>query len=691
MRKRIQLRGISRTPSDRFTADGGCSESLNVELDNTEIASVLTPVDITSRYGQTAASGLAGPVLFVHKGRNYENLIFADTTAGYVKAHAAGVNAAAMQVYHLQSGETVESVSAVGNTLIICTSQRIEYVLFKDGSYHDLGDRIPIPAIEFRTKQFSAGSSSGVYIDTSTVSTTLIESFDPTTDPRHGENYDPLMAWNTTAWNGFERGAGHRVPGGNTDPDLEDNASYQEINRILWDMISAQVQYVKRNGYFATPVFARFALRLFDGSYIYQSVPILVGASDKQFVSAHGLKSKHNNDANWSSYLRAKLTSVYRVMAYLQDFDFEGWEDIVSSIDIFLSTDIHNPQFNAKITGISYNESSSTENQSLHYDIKFEDGSETDEAEKIRNEILSKSIFYKIASFDVNKLDELESGYNLMSKKEFISQDYLVTQPTLPDDYMSYHRKMTDSLFRYNNKVMMTGVTMEISSGYPFLNGNVIRQGFSAETDTVHYYFKFYLRDPSNNVLTVMCRDENGTVGIVPYQEPDPSFRMSVGYAWIAYPDTRCFRVDVKITKGEDTYYRTYKMEEHPGMDEESQANWQKSLEDLDAWGDSKGLDNDKKAEVALRLISLVANGLMNIYRPEDFDMVLKDMNYDSAVAAARQEGEVAGRNAKMTETRRTRANAGDMPPTLSGQGVRSVEKTPPEPEKERSVFSGIK
>lgn len=126
-------------------------------------------------------------------------------------------------------------------------------------------------------------------------------------------------------------------------------------------------------------------------------------------------------------------------------------------------------------------------------------------------------------------------------------------------------------------------------------------------------------------------------------------------------------------------------------MDEESQANWQKSLEDLDAWGDSKGLDNDKKAEVALRLISLVANGLMNIYRPEDFDMVLKDMNYDSAVAAARQEGEVAGRNAKMTETRRTRANAGDMPPTLSGQGVRSVEKTPPEPEKERSVFSGIK
>lgn len=129
---------------------------------------------------------------------------------------------------------------------------------------------------------------------------------------------------------------------------------------------------------------------------------------------------------------------------------------------------------------------------------------------------------------------------------------------------------------------------------------------------------------------------------------------------------------------------------ENDRMNAESDANWQKSLEDLDAWGDSKGLDNDKKAEVALRLIAIAANGLQNIYRPEDFDMVLKDMNYDSDVAAARQEGEVAGRNAKMTETRRARAKAGDMPPTLSGQGGRSIEAKPEEPEKPKSVWAGV-
>lgn len=128
---------------------------------------------------------------------------------------------------------------------------------------------------------------------------------------------------------------------------------------------------------------------------------------------------------------------------------------------------------------------------------------------------------------------------------------------------------------------------------------------------------------------------------------------------------------------------------ENDRMNEESQANWQKSLEDLDSWGNSKGLDNDKKAEVALRLISIAANGLMNIYRPEDFDMVFKDMNYEGDVAAARQEGEVAGRNAKMAETRRKRADNADRPPTLSGQGGRAAEKKPDIP-KPANVWDGI-
>lgn len=127
---------------------------------------------------------------------------------------------------------------------------------------------------------------------------------------------------------------------------------------------------------------------------------------------------------------------------------------------------------------------------------------------------------------------------------------------------------------------------------------------------------------------------------------------------------------------------------ENQRLNDEAQANWDKSLADLDEWGNAKGLPDEKKAEVAARLLAVTAKGLMNIYEPADFDMVYKEMNYDNDVAAARQEGEVAGRNAKIAAARRERSNAGAMPPALSGQGVRSAEPTPAKPE---SPWAGIK
>ena len=127
---------------------------------------------------------------------------------------------------------------------------------------------------------------------------------------------------------------------------------------------------------------------------------------------------------------------------------------------------------------------------------------------------------------------------------------------------------------------------------------------------------------------------------------------------------------------------------ENDRMNEEADANWQQSLSDLDAWGNEKGMDDDQKAAVILRLIKIASEGLMNKYGREDFEMVYKETNYDSAVASARSEGEIAGRNAKIAETRRERSAANTMPPSPSGQGIRARE---PRPAPQRSVWSGIK
>jgi len=62
-RKSIQLRGISRTPSDRMSADGGCAESINLKVEEDELAPSFIGTDVTVQLVGNAP----GRVVFVHK------------------------------------------------------------------------------------------------------------------------------------------------------------------------------------------------------------------------------------------------------------------------------------------------------------------------------------------------------------------------------------------------------------------------------------------------------------------------------------------------------------------------------------------------------------------------------------------------------------------------------------------------
>lgn len=73
MIKKIQLRGISRTPSDRMTEDGGLAESLNAHIEDSESAPTLPPVDVTEAEG--LPTGEDYDILYIHKTSTYKNYI----------------------------------------------------------------------------------------------------------------------------------------------------------------------------------------------------------------------------------------------------------------------------------------------------------------------------------------------------------------------------------------------------------------------------------------------------------------------------------------------------------------------------------------------------------------------------------------------------------------------------------------
>lgn len=140
--------------------------------------------------------------------------------------------------------------------------------------------------------------------------------------------------------------------------------------------------------------------------------------------------------------------------------------------------------------------------------------------------------------------------------------------------------------------------------------------------------------------------------------------------------------------KGQLDSWRERKSE-NDALEKEAVENWNKSLSDLEEWGNSKGLGLEQKRDVMLRLLSIAFNGMVNKYTPEDFDLALKAINHDTDVANARQEGEVNGRNQKIAAARRERVAAGTMPPApAGGQGAVTRERRP---QGETSPWAGIR
>ena len=131
--------------------------------------------------------------------------------------------------------------------------------------------------------------------------------------------------------------------------------------------------------------------------------------------------------------------------------------------------------------------------------------------------------------------------------------------------------------------------------------------------------------------------------------------------------------------------------DESRAADEAAESNYKtKSLPALDAWGDAKGLTLEQKRDVMVKLIEIAARGAFDgTYTEDDFNMVWNAMNHDSDVDAARQEGEVNGRNARIAAARRDRNVAGTLPPAPTGRQGGSVTERPPQTS--NSPWAGIK
>lgn len=508
MIKQIQLRGISRTPSDRMTSDGGCAESLNVCLDGQETAPVQAPEDVSySVYGETGNSH----IVYIHKMNNVTWYI------GYEKGKLTAYgpqdedNFPAIYVFkEFGESESVENVISMGNTLIVYTNEKPYYFLFKDNTYRFLGNEIPSPKIEIVSRPNFAEGAAG--------RTWVYENCTVTVDI-----------------------------GSNSRSD------YDEVAKRAWEKITTITAQERENGNFFAPFFIRYAVKLYDGSYVNCSVPILCGGSEETWMTL-----------SYDNAVKATLNEIFRVRVRMTEDSFSNWSDLVSSIEFFASQPIYTPEFNSVIED---------------YGSKgyiFKGMSDKGKDETILDAVLSKSNFYRIASFSIEKqsdMNELTSGDYVIKNSDDIGGEKLATHPELPDSYRDgISRSPLNGVQTYNGRLMFLGCKETLSRGHMFLGGIISKVELEYPRDWPVYplYLRFKINaageskyvfgyygnagnDDEKRYLPSVVLGEKGIGGmsarlkfsndVTESEYGSNLYFPAVPHAWLCYPDSRCTEV----------------------------------------------------------------------------------------------------------------------------------------------------
>lgn len=536
MTQEIKFSGISTIPDDYEAPDGQLDCSLNLINEDGALKPVLQPKPILH-------CGLGGAVRLIHHVPGQDNYII----------FRSGHGANSLNIFWLEKTDVCQNeddatiaasyidcldIAIIGNTLVIATSQGLRYLLWKDGKYIPLKNRPPFISIDFGMYKAGTLSDHGNYDIPSRCS--------PSWDPRRGS------------------------------PDNDQLAEFTQTAYGL--LLKSIADNVTTKGYFYQPFFVRYAYRLYDGSYSWHSAPILMLPSIlPPFI-------KYSDDGNPSgdtitAELRLKVPYfglAYRILSFNIE-ELSHWTDLVSGIDVFISPLIYTWDQSKDITNrpvLSTRELLgyvTTDRDSLgslpdevfigHYADRingeyvdhtmktsntdnpdYSDAINIKPHERMISNIQDAHTFYKVAEIDIKDIRAMTE----MAQLKILEPDLtsLSTRPELSDDYQSHCNLVAKSLYVFNSRLNLAGVS--IAPPEPLPIRSVMQYGNPDGAAVARTQIKVWTR--INGVRCIALHSGSDL------NQPDTWHNPAANFPrYIYYPDASAYKMEILVS-GREKY-----------------------------------------------------------------------------------------------------------------------------------------
>ena len=447
----LEYKGMTRLPSDHKSFSGELEEVYNMVNKNGELRPVVPP---------NAIGYLPGKFVFVHKTASFEHFIVNQN--GEIRAYQfenGVISSSYLSVANLNNTELIK-IEAIGNTLVIVSSEEIQYSLFKEGRYIYLGTKIPFPIIKFTLEDIAPAGSSGKPItlpdDTYDADFKLLR-----TTKGHNPSAPPGYSY-TGRQSAGSRNHTPRAPGG-PGGELDPDYTYATTGRIISEAfqnnvigkINQALSDLEEQNLFVFPFFVRYAIRLYDGSLTNHSQPFLMLPT--KFSPFQAGISNTVSDRRVFAYFPTASKLNYTI----DPTSLGNFGDLVEAVDIFISDPIYTYIYGGVINGSMENpkyESTSTLTPELLFGGIY----------KLRRDIMSEisSIrnFYRI---DTIQLDAIAQGVT-NKRVKIDNMGAILNQEPMDDDYLTHDTIRAEGSFSYNNRLHLTGVTRTKFRGFGY-------------------------------------------------------------------------------------------------------------------------------------------------------------------------------------------------------------------------------